>query len=78
MGEPIRLAAPADSQHYRELANKHRNIARQCQSPGARRRILDLASWYEGRANYLDTRGTASRSVQASDEVRSHGVSARR
>jgi hypothetical protein len=73
MEEPLRLAALADSQHYRELANKHRTIARQCQSPGARQRILDLASWYEGKANHLDTRGTATRSVRDLGEVRSRG-----
>jgi hypothetical protein len=44
MEEPLRLAAPADSQHYRKLADKHRNIAGQCQSAKARQRILDLAS----------------------------------
>src|SRR5438046_2983285 len=59
MEEPIRLATPADNQHYRELADKHRRIAGQCQSPGARQRILDLASWYEGRADHLETRGTS-------------------
>ena len=57
MGEQVRLGALEESQHYRELAGKHRNIARQCQSSGARQKILDLASWYEDRANHLDTRG---------------------
>jgi hypothetical protein len=57
MGERVRLGALEESQHYRELAGKHRNIARQCQSSGARQRILGLASWYEDRANHLDTRG---------------------
>jgi hypothetical protein len=49
----------ADSQHYRELAEKLRDIARQCRFPGARQELLDLALRYEGRATYLDTRGTA-------------------
>jgi len=56
MEEPT--AAPRlDSQHYRELATKLRDIARQCRFPGARQEILDLASRYEVRANHLDTRG---------------------
>ena len=55
MEEPA--AAPRlDSQHYRELASKLREIARQCRFPGARQEILDLASRYERRANHLDTR----------------------
>jgi hypothetical protein len=64
MGEPKRVVTLADSQHYRELAGKLREIARQCRFPGARQEILDLASRYEGRANYLDTRATAGGSAQ--------------
>jgi hypothetical protein len=60
MGEPKRAVAPVDSQHYRELASKLREIAHQCRFPGARQEILDLASRYEGRANYLNTRGTTA------------------
>jgi hypothetical protein len=58
MEEPLGTAAPVDSQHYRELARKLRDIARQCRFPGARQEILDLASRYERRADHLDTRGT--------------------
>jgi len=55
MEEPA--AAPrSDSQHYRELATKLRDIARQCRFPGARQEVLDLASRYEVRANHLDAR----------------------
>jgi hypothetical protein len=64
MGGPQRAVGPVDSQHYRELAGKLREIARQCRFPGARQEILDLASRYEGRANHLDTRGTAAGSAQ--------------
>ncbi len=56
MGEPKRVVAPVDNQHYRELASKLRDIARQCRFPGARQEILYLASRYEVRANHLDTR----------------------
>ena len=58
MREPKRAITPADSQHYRELANKLRGIAGQSCSPDARQKIFNLASWYEVRANHLDTRGT--------------------
>jgi hypothetical protein len=56
MGEPKREVGPVDSQHYRDLANKLRDVARQCRFPGARQEILELASRYEGRAGHLDTR----------------------
>jgi hypothetical protein len=64
MGEPKSVVPPLDSQHYRELASKLREIAHQCRSPGARREILDLALRYEGRAKHLETRGTAAGSAQ--------------
>jgi len=64
MGEPQRAVAPADSQHYRELASKLRDVARQCRFPGARQEILDLALRYEGRANHFDKRGSAAGSTQ--------------
>jgi hypothetical protein len=78
MEELLKLAPLADSRHYRELASKHRNIASQCQSPGARQRILDLVSWYEGRANHLDTGGAAVRSGLDPNELRSPGSRCRR
>jgi len=56
MEEPGTRAPRLDSQHYRELAIKLRDIARQCRFPGARREILDLASRYEVRADHLYTR----------------------
>jgi hypothetical protein len=59
MGEPQRAVGPIDSQHYREIASKLRDIARQCRFPGARQEILDLASRYERRADNLDARNAA-------------------
>jgi len=59
MGEPKRVAETTDGQHYRELASRLRGIARHCRLPGARQELLDLALRYEGRADHLDTRGTA-------------------
>jgi hypothetical protein len=47
---------PSGGQHYREIASKLREIARECRFPGARREILDLASRLERRADDLDGR----------------------
>ena len=55
MREPSRTTI-RDSEHYRELARKLRGIARQCRSPSAQQKILNLVSWYEGTANHLDMR----------------------
>jgi hypothetical protein len=55
---------PLDTRRYRELANKLRGIAGQSSVPDARQKILNLASWYEVRANQLDTRGTAAGSAE--------------
>jgi hypothetical protein len=60
MEEPHSTAAPIDSQHYRVIASKLRDIARQCRFPGARQEILDLASRYERRADSLDSRSAAA------------------
>jgi hypothetical protein len=65
MEEPGTMAPRLDSQHYRELAIKLRELARQCRFPGARHEILVLASQYEGRANHLDTRSPPEGFVQA-------------
>src|SRR5436309_15815516 len=59
MEEPQANAAPADSQHYREMARKLRELAREFRFPGARRELLDLASRYERRADSLDARSAA-------------------
>jgi hypothetical protein len=45
-----------DSHHYRELAEKLREVARRCRLPGARGEILDLASRYDRRAEHIETR----------------------
>jgi hypothetical protein len=45
-----------DGEHYREIAGKLREIARQCRFPGARRELLHLAANYERRGNYIDSR----------------------
>jgi len=53
-------AAPPDSGHYREMASKLRELARECRFPGARRELLDLAERYERRADNLDVRSAAA------------------
>ena len=49
-------AAPADGEHYREMARKLRELAREFRFPGARQELLDLALRYERRADSLDAR----------------------
>lgn len=59
MEEPQGTGKTSDGMHYREIASKLREIARECRFPGARREVLDLASRLERRADDLDAR-TAS------------------
>jgi hypothetical protein len=56
MEEPQGTGIPSGSEHYREMANKLREIARECRFPGARREILDLASRLERRADELEVK----------------------
>ena len=56
MSEPRNSAPPPDSAHYREIADKLRELARQCRFPGARRELLDLAASYERRADHFECR----------------------
>ena len=59
MEEPQANAAPSDSEHYREMAIKLRELAREFRFPGTRRELLDLAVRYEQRAGSLDARSAA-------------------
>jgi hypothetical protein len=59
MEEPQSNAAPSDSEHYREMARKLRELAREFRFPGARQELLDLALRYERRADSLDARRAA-------------------
>ena len=63
MGEPKAVIAAVDGQHYRELAEKLRKIARQSRSPGARQKILNFALRCDGTADHLDERGSAAGSA---------------
>jgi hypothetical protein len=54
-----RDAAQSDSEHYREMAQKLRELAREFHFPGVRKEILSLAARYERRADNLDARSAA-------------------
>ena len=60
MEEPQENAARPGSEHYREMARKLRELAREFRFPGGRQELLDLASRYERRAESLDARAAAS------------------
>jgi hypothetical protein len=64
MEEPQGTGTQSGGQHYREIASKLREIARECRFPGARREILDLASRLERRADDLDARSGSAGSGQ--------------
>jgi hypothetical protein len=59
MEEPQANAVPADSEHYREMARKLRELAGEFRFPGARQELLDLALRYKRRADNLDARSAA-------------------
>jgi len=56
MQVPRTNATQTDSEHYRELARKLRELAREIRFPGARQEVLGLALRYERRADSLDSR----------------------
>jgi hypothetical protein len=59
MEDPQANAARPDSAHFREMARKLRELAREFRFPGARQELLDLALRYERRADNLDARSAA-------------------
>ena len=56
METPWANSVHLDSGHYREMAQKLRELAREFRFPGARKELLNLASRYERRADNLDER----------------------
>ena len=52
--------APSESEHYRDMARKLQDLARQFCFPGVRQELLDLASRYERRADSLNARNAAA------------------
>jgi hypothetical protein len=59
--------SPSHCKHYREMASKLRELARQFRYPGARQELLKLALRFERRADQLDTRGTPAASDRQRD-----------
>jgi hypothetical protein len=53
---PEARAALADGDHYREMADKLRELARLTRSPGIRRELVDLAKRYDRRGDHFDRR----------------------
>jgi hypothetical protein len=58
MEEPQARPSHSDSEHYREMASKLRELAREFRFPGARQELLKLALRYERRADQLGARST--------------------
>ena len=67
MEEPSASPSHCDSEHYREMASKLRELARQFRYPGARQELLNLALRFEQRADQLYTRNTPAASDQERD-----------
>jgi hypothetical protein len=59
MEEPQANAGRLDSEPYRDMARKLRELAREFRFPGTRQELLDLALRYERRAASLDARSAA-------------------
>ena len=51
MEEAQASSSRSDSEHYREMASKLRELARRFRFPGARQELLTLALRYERRAD---------------------------
>jgi hypothetical protein len=49
-------AAFAVGSHYREMADKLRELARLARMPGMRKELVDLAKRYNRRGDYFDQR----------------------
>jgi hypothetical protein len=50
------LVSPVDGGHYREMAARLRELARETRSPGIRRELIDLARRYDRRGDHFDSR----------------------
>jgi hypothetical protein len=66
MEQPQGSCSQSDSEHYREMVSRLRELAHQFRFPGARQELLKLALRFERRADQLDTRNA----LAASDEQR--------
>jgi hypothetical protein len=61
------LVPLVDGDHYRVMAGRLRELARETRSPGVRRELTDLAKRYDRRGDYFDvaTRNPATSSAGA-------------
>ncbi len=57
----------SDSEHYRDMARKLRELARRFRFRGARQEVVDLALRYERRADDLDARSASGGLGQGTD-----------
>ena len=64
MEEPQAAPERSDRDHYRDMARKLRELARQYRFPGARQELFQLALRYELRADQLDARNGATAQEQ--------------
>jgi len=55
-GRRITVEAGLNGEHFREIAGKLRETARQCRFVVARRELLELAASFERRAAHFDNR----------------------
>jgi len=67
MEEPQASPSQVDSDHYREMASKLRELARRFRFPGARQELLKLALRYERRADQLAGQSAPAVSEQERD-----------
>ena len=67
MEEPQASPSQSDSEHYREIASKLRELARRFRFPGARQELLKLALRYERRAGQLDVQSAPAVSERERD-----------
>jgi hypothetical protein len=56
MDTTLDSASPREGAHHREIAQKLRDLARQCYFPGARRELLNLAARFDRRADHFASR----------------------
>jgi hypothetical protein len=63
MEEPRASPSHADSEHYKEMAQKLRELARQFRFPGARQELLKLALRYERSSTHEAHRPSPTRNA---------------
>jgi hypothetical protein len=54
MSESADASPQPNGEHYREVARRLREVARECRFANARQEILNLAARYDRRADHFD------------------------